>query len=99
MLKAESLLSLISDVKPGKYITWPIYDGNEVLDAKTVEDYVTVFFKTGSIMPIPVLNLGLDIHAMATDYDDDHNRYKITIEGFVTKSPGIYQVGEIKEKR
>ncbi len=85
MLKAEMLLNLISDINPGKYITWPIYDGDNILDAKTVEDYVTTFFKTGSIMPIPILNLGLNIYVVQKEYDDEHHTYRVVIEGFVTK--------------
>ena len=85
MLKAEMLLNLISDIKPGKQITWPVYDGNNILEAKTVENYVTTFFQTGSKMPIPVLNLGLDIHSVETEYDDGVHTYRVVIEGFVTK--------------
>jgi len=48
MLKAESLFNLFSRITPGKRITWPIYDGKDPLEAKTVENYVTPFFKTGS---------------------------------------------------
>lgn len=85
MLKAESLFNLFSEVTPGKHITWPIYDGKDPLEAKTVENYVTPFFKTGSRMPIPILNLGLDIFIVQTEYDDKLNTYKVIVEGVVVK--------------
>jgi hypothetical protein len=89
MLKAPICLELqkvISEIKPGKSITWPVYNGKDVLDAKTVEDYVTVFFKTGDLMPIPVVkDLGLNIHGVTIDHDDDNHNYLVTIEGVVMK--------------
>jgi hypothetical protein len=85
MSKAEKLLNLIEDVTPGKYVTWPAYDGTDILDAKTVEDYVTPFFKTGSLMPIPILNLGLNVYIVQTEYNDDLQTYKVIVEGVIMK--------------
>lgn len=85
MLKAEQLLNLIDDVKPGKFITWPIYTGDDIEDAKTVESYVNGFFMTGVLMPIPIANLGLDIISVNVEYDDLKNLHIITIEGRVCK--------------
>lgn len=84
MLKAEVLLKFISDIKPGQYISWPIYVGDDIQEAKSLENYVTPFFKTGSKMPIPVFNLGLDIHSVESEYDDKHHAYRVTVEGFIT---------------
>jgi len=88
MLKAEALLNALSNIMPGKSITWPVYAGDDVSDAKIVENYVTGFFKTGSLMPIPVLNLGLDIHSVKTEYNDYFHTYLIVIEGVVIKLEG-----------
>jgi len=96
MLKAESILkddipickelsTLASKLKPGQYITWPVYYGDDILDAKKIEDYVNGFFKTGTIIPIPVLNLGLNVYAVQAEYDDGHSTHKVVIEGFITK--------------
>lgn len=96
MLKAESILkdgipickelsNIISELKPGQCITWPVYDGDDVLAAKKVESYVTAFFKTGEVMPIPILTLGLNIHTVQTEYDDERHIYKVIIEGFLIK--------------
>lgn len=81
--KAEALLSTIENVVPGTSISWKVYDGKNAKDAKTVENYVTVFFKTGNLMPIPVLDLGLDIHSVQTEYDDGKHTYVVQIEGIV----------------
>ena len=83
--KAESLLAVIADITPGKYISWPVYDGKDPLDAKTVQDYVTAFFRTATLMPIPLVKLGLDIHSVQTEYDDQKHHYLITLEGTVRK--------------
>lgn len=85
MLKAEQLLNLIDDVKPGKFITWPIYTGDDIEDAKTVESYVTGFLMTGVPMPIPVVKLGIDIISVDVQYNDRTNMHTITIEGEVCK--------------
>jgi len=85
MLKAESIFNLFSELKPGQYITWPVYDGTDILEAKSMEEYVNTFFKTGTLMPIPVLNLGLDIYSVQAEYDDGHATHKVVIEGFITK--------------
>jgi hypothetical protein len=65
-LKAEALSNLLDNLKPGKAISWPIYEGNNILDARKMENHVTPFFRTGMPMPIPipVPNLGLDIHSI-----------------------------------
>jgi hypothetical protein len=83
-LKAEELLTAIENVVPGKSISWPVYDGKNIKDAKTVQDYVVVFFKTGMLMPIPVFDVGLDIQSVQTEYDDDKHTYLVVIEGIVT---------------
>ena len=85
MLKASSILDVVSNIKPGKHITWPVYDGDDILDAKSMEDYVTMFFKTGDIMPIPIFNLGLNIHSVQTEYNDELHTHKVIIEGLVVK--------------
>lgn len=85
MLKSSVLLNTIQNLKPGEHITWPVYDGDDIQDAKILENYVTTFFKTGDIMPIPVFNLGLNIHSIQTEYDDGHHTYKVIIEGLVVK--------------
>lgn len=85
MLKAEFLLNVLSDLKPGKGIKWPVYNGYDISEAKTVEDHVNVFFKTGNIMPIPVTNLGLNISSVQTEFDDYNNSYRVIIEGIVTR--------------
>lgn len=86
MLKAEALLKFVSDVKPGKYITWPVYDGEDILEAKEIEEYLNTFFKTGIHMPFPPpYNLCLDIYSVEVVYDDVKHTHKIIIEGFVMK--------------
>jgi hypothetical protein len=86
-LKAEALSNLLDNLKPGKAISWPIYEGNNILDARKMENHVTPFFRTGMPMPIPipVPNLGLDIHSIETGYDDKIGRHKVIIEGIVVK--------------
>lgn len=84
-LKAEALLETMENVKPGKYISWPVYDGDNIVDAKSVEDYVTVFFKTGDVMPIPFPGLGLNIQSVQTEYAGDEGHHKVVIEALVVK--------------
>ena len=83
MSKAEKLLTVINTVKPQTHITWPVYNGTDPIDAKTVQDYVTAFFKTAMLMPIPLVNLGLDICSIKTEYDDQTNHYLVIIDGTV----------------
>ena len=85
MTKAEALLSHIESVKVNSPITWKIYEGNDPLDAKTVQSYVEGFFQTANLMPIPVVNLGLDILSVETEFDDQAHTYSITVEGMVRK--------------
>ena len=85
MTKAEDLLSHIESVKVNSAITWKIYEGNDPLDAKTVQSYVEGFFYTANLMPIPVVNLGLDILSVETEFDDQAHTYSITVEGMVRK--------------
>lgn len=85
MLKAEQLLNLIDNVKPGAYVTWPIYTGKRIEDAKTVENYVEGFFKTGELIPIPVIKLGVNIISVDVKYDDFRNIHEIIIFGEVCK--------------
>jgi len=83
--KAESLLAAISNLVPGKSIMWPVYDGKDLLEAKTVQDYVEIFFRTGNLMPVHVVpNLGLNILSVQTEYDDQNHHHRIILEGIVT---------------
>lgn len=83
MTKAEALLSHIESVKVNSPITWKIYEGADPLDAKTVQNYVEGFFHTANLMPIPVVNLGLDILSVETEFDDQKHTYLIVLEGVV----------------
>lgn len=83
MTKAEALLSHIEGVKVNSAIAWKIYEGNDPLDAKTVQSYVEGFFHTANLMPIPVVNLGLDILSVETAFDDQKHTYLIMLEGVV----------------
>ena len=85
MLKAEALLNVINEIKPGNAIHWPVYNGNDILEAKSIEDYVTVFFKNGDLMPIPNMIFGLNVFSVETCFDDSNNTYKVVIEGIVTE--------------
>ena len=91
MLKAETLLSIVSNIVPGKHIIWPVYDGEDILDAKMIEEYVTSYFRTGNIMPIPNMNLGLNIDSVEIEYDGAHSNHRIVIKGLVVpkKNPLI----------
>jgi len=87
--KAEKLLSIISDIEPGKSISWPAYDGDNILDANTMEGYVMAFFKSGELMPIPFAKgLGLNIFTVRTEQDVQRQKYLVIIEGTVTKLKG-----------
>lgn len=85
MTKAEELLSHIESVKVNSAITWKIYEGNDPLDAKTVQSYVEGFFHTANLMPLPMVHLGLDILSVETKFDDQAHIYSITVEGMVRK--------------
>lgn len=92
MSKAESLLKVISDVTPRKHITWPVYEGNDILEAKTVEDYVTTFFKTGEYMPFPPPiseKICLNVMAVQTEYTYNAKKknvkHRVIIKGLVMK--------------
>lgn len=82
-LKAENLLTAISNLKPRQAISWPVYNGMDPLEAKTVQSYVEAFFRTATLMPIPLVKLGLDIHSVQTEYDDKKHTYLIVLEGVV----------------
>ena len=82
-LKAETLLTAISNLKPRQAISWPVYNGADPLEAKTVQSYVEAFFRTATLMPIPIVKLGLDIHSVQTEYDDQKHHYLIILEGVV----------------
>ena len=84
-LKAENLLAAISNLKPRQAISWPVYNGTDPLEAKTVQSYVEAFFRTATLMPIPLAKLGLDIHSVETEFDDQAHTYSITVEGMVRK--------------
>ena len=101
MLKAETLLNAVkikdyisSNITSGTYIVWPLYNGKNILTARKIENYVTTFFKSGTKMPIPSLDLGLDIESIETEYDDKHNNHCVVIKGFVVKN-NLYLKGEI----
>ena len=85
MAKAESLLATISNLKPRQVISWPVYNGSDPIEAKTVQSYVEGFFHTANLMPIPVVNLGLDILSVETEFDDQKHNYFILLEGTVRK--------------
>ena len=82
-LKAENLLAAISNLKPRQAISWPVYNGTDPLEAKTVQSYVEAFFRTATLMPMPIAKLGLDIHSVQTEYDDQKHTYLIVLEGVV----------------
>lgn len=84
-LKAESLLAAISNLKLLQTISWPVYNGTDPLEANTVQSYVEAFFRTATLMPIPLAKLGLDIHSVQTEYDDKKHHYLIILEGTVRK--------------
>jgi len=83
MLISASILDPTSNLNHRKYIVWSVYNGDDILDAKSVADYVTTFFKTGEVMPIPIFNLGLNIHSVQTEYNDELGVHKVIIEGIV----------------
>ncbi len=87
MLKAEELLSVMTDVAPGKRITWTVYEGNDILVAKAIEHYVQSYFRTGMLMPIHSLNLGLNVQMVEVEYYDKDfsSLHRIVIEGLITK--------------
>jgi hypothetical protein len=88
-IKAKVLMDAISNIKPGKTISWTIYRGNDIEEVEALKNYVTAFFKTGTLMPIPVVKLGLDIRSVQTEYDDNDHSHLIIIEGVVQKLPEI----------
>ena len=92
--KAEKLLAVIDNLKPGQNIVWPVYDGADITDAKTVENYVTAFFRSGDLMPIPKVKLGLNVRSVQTEHYESNliDRYSVTIEGLVTK----FKEGEVQ---
>lgn len=94
MLKAETISNILAEIKPRKAITWPVYNGDNILEAKEIEEYVSTFFRTGTILPIPFpvpsnnVNLGLNIYSVEVSYDDEHHTHKIVLEGVIVKMKG-----------
>lgn len=72
-------------LKPGEGVEWTVYDGDNILDAKSIEDYVNGFFRSGNMMPIPGFNFKLDIHSVQTEYEDENGIHRVVIEGIVRK--------------
>lgn len=84
--KAEKLMKILSDTEPGKSISWPVYDGNNVLEAVAMESYVTAFFKSGELMPMPFIkDCGLNVFSVRTEQDVQRKKYLVIVEGIVTK--------------
>lgn len=84
-IKAMQVLSQAEVLKKGQGVSWTIYDGEDILDARAVENYVNSFFKTGCPMPIPVpapyASRRIDILSVETTYNDSNKSHKVVIEG------------------
>lgn len=84
MIKAEKVLASIKLLRPGSGITWTIYEGNNILKAIDIENYVKSLFKSGSLFTIlSYPNKGIEILSFETEYDDIKNVHKLSIEGIV----------------
>ncbi len=91
--KAEKLLQALdvtNAIVPEQAITWKVYEGDSLVDSKTIYDYAIAFHKTGELMPIPKANLGLDIYTLTyITYDEtedtEQKQYEVKIEGIVRK--------------
>ena len=84
--RAEKILELVEQIKPGKAFSMTMYDGDNVLDAQNVESRMKTLCKTGELMPIPLTpKLGLDISFVQLENDTSTDTYKVIIEGVVTK--------------
>lgn len=92
MSKASEVLARIEVKKrltPGEAIMWPIYCGANATEAKRIEDYIRAFFMTGTLLPMHVDNLCLDILSLQTEYDDGLDRYLLCVEGVIRELPSM----------
>ncbi len=92
MIKAEKLLNHLDLLKPGSNITFTLYRGYDILQARLLENQIISFMKTGELLPfhrykpIPAAeNLGLDILSYELAYDDDTHEHTLTVDGTLKK--------------
>jgi hypothetical protein len=83
-IKALKVLAENEILQPGKGISWPIYDGPDITDAIFCYSVVNGFFCTGTRMPIPGMDLVIDI--ISVEAIDDKDNHKVTIEGIIERS-------------
>ena len=92
MIRAEKLLEHLDLLKPGSNITFTLYRGYDILQAKLLENQIISFMKSGELLPfhryetIPAAeNLGLDILSYELAYDDDTREHTLTVDGTLKK--------------
>lgn len=92
MIKAEKLLEHLDLIKPGSNITFTLYRGYDILQAKLLENQIISFMKSGELLPfhrykpIPAAeNLGLDILSYELVYNDDTREHMLTVNGTLKK--------------
>lgn len=88
--KADQILVTIEEtIKIGRKISWVIYRGSSVVEAKSIENYINGFFKTGNLMPIHFKDFGLDILTVNVEYDNIEKTTIISVEGIVQRLKGV----------
>ena len=91
--RAEKILELMDITKPGNALSMTMYDGNDILEAQTVETRMKVMCKTGEKIPLPlVTDLALDISCVQLENDSAGNAYRVIVEGVVVR----LKEGEVK---
>lgn len=80
-IKAMKVMAAKDLMYHGSAIVWPVYDGDNAIEAKQMHDYIQGFFVSGELMPVPGYTLRLNVLSLETEYDEITKRHKVVAEG------------------